>query len=68
MPVGREITSLVATLRHLYGVVTHVIRHEHEHEEEGYKDDHSVEQRPVQLGSPADNRSPTRLIVSKSTG
>jgi len=42
-------------------VVTHVVCHEHQHEEEGYEDDHSVEQRPVQLGSLADTRGPTHL-------
>ena len=61
MPVGREITSLVATLRHLYGVVTHVIRHEHEHEEERYEDDHSVEQRPIQPETSTDGDGPNRL-------
>ena len=42
-------------------VVTHVVCHEYQHEEERYEDDHSVEQRPVQLGNLTDSRGSTRL-------
>jgi hypothetical protein len=46
--------------------LTHVVCHEHEHEEEGYEDDHSVEQRPVQPGNLTDNNRPIRPLVSKN--
>ena len=61
MPVGKKSRRRQPHSTVPMSVVTHVVGHEHQHEEEGYEDDHSVEQRPVQLGSLTDSRGPTRL-------
>lgn len=44
------------------GVVTHIICHEHEHEEERYKDDDGVEDGPVNLRDLADGEESARLV------
>jgi len=61
-PVGKKSRRWYPHSTVPMSVVTHVICHEHEHEEEGYEDDHSVEQGPGHLGSLTDSRQPTRLL------
>ena len=66
MPVGKESHRRQPHSTVPMSVVTHVVCHEHQHEEERYEDDHSVKQRPVQLGSLTDSRGPTRLSSARA--